>query len=191
MLVSLQHKFIFIRIPKTASTSMREALTPFATKENKEYSPVHITAGEIINKIGREFFNLFYSFAIVRNPWDRETSEYEFILSSPKNLNHKLITELGNFDSYIRWRIENFRLQKCFVYSGDGDLLVDFVGRYENLENDFRTICTHIGITAPPLPRLNVAINKKPYREYYTPETEELVRQAYKDDLALFGYDKL
>lgn len=190
MLVSFQHKFIFIRIYKTASTSVRDALTPFAVKENNDFIPPHISASEIINKIGKEFFDMFFSFAIVRNPWDWQTSEYEFIRTAPKHNHHKLVVDFGNFDKYIRWRVENIRLQKSFIYSESDKLLVDFVGRYENLEDDFRTICSRIGIVAPPLPRMKVSVGKKPYREYYNLETEELVRQAYKDDIALFGYDK-
>lgn len=191
MLISLQHKFIFIRIYKTASTSIREALTPFAMKEDNKGCPPHISASEIINMVGKEIFDMFYSFAVVRNPWDWQTSEYEFLLRATKHQHHKLVQDFGGFDRYIQWRVENIQLQKSFIYSGKGELLVDFVGRFENIEDDFKTICSRIGITAPPLPRLQVTIGKKPYREYYTPETEDLVRQAYKDDIATFGYGPL
>ncbi len=66
-------------------------------------------------------------------------------------------------------------------------MLVDFVGRFENLNADFETICARIGISAS-LPRINVS-NVKPYQPYYNEETRELVRRTFDADIALFGYE--
>ncbi len=108
-----------------------------------------------------------------------------------KNTNHRqhdLVKNLGNFDEYIRWRCENeVRFQKDFIYSNDGELLVDFVGRYEDIDPDFEKICSHIGISTS-LPKLNVS-NTKPYQQFYTNETIELIRRTFSSDIALFGYN--
>ena len=100
---------------------------------------------------------------------------------------HELAKELGNFEEYIKWRCENeVRYQKDFIYSSNNELLVNFVGRYENLGTDFNLICSRIGISAS-LPKLNVS-NYKPYQDYYTEKTRDLVRQAFEPDIKTFDY---
>ena len=96
----------------------------------------------------------------------------------------------NNFDEYIEWRclVQNEARQRDFIYSQDNELLVDFVGRFENLEADFAKICDHIGISTT-LPKLNVAKNRKPYQEYYNKKTKELVKQTFKEDIELLGYE--
>jgi len=95
---------------------------------------------------------------------------------------------LGNFNEYIRWRCEKeVRFQKDFVYSNDGDLLLDFVGRFENIDHDFQQISERIGISAF-LPKLNVSTSA-PYQKYYNPGTRELVRKTFEVDIRLFGYE--
>ncbi len=100
---------------------------------------------------------------------------------------HELIKELGSFEEYIKWRCENeVRYQKDFIYSKNNELLVDFVGRYESLDADFKQICSQIGISTS-LPKLNVS-NTRPYQHYYTEKTKELVRQTFESDIKMFDY---
>jgi len=138
--------------------------------------------------LGQDHFDTYFSFAIIRNPWDWQVSLYFYILKDINHFQNKFINRIGSFDEYIRWRCaEEVRFQKDFVYSENGELLVDFVGRFESIEDDFRIICDRICIEAR-LPRLN-ASNHKNYRQYYTDETCELVRQAFEPDINLFSYD--
>lgn len=184
MLISDTRKFIFIHIYKNAGTSIINALAPFATSQ----FPAHMKAPEIINAIGREAFDSYFSFAIVRNPWDWQVSLYNYMLKNPIHRQHELVKALGRFDKYIRWRCEEeVRFQKDFIYSSDNQLLVDFVGRFELLDADFQSICSRVGISTS-LPKLNVS-NENPYQEYYTDETRELVRRTFDADITLFGYD--
>ena len=206
MLISKKYNFIFIHIYKNAGISITDALLPFAasrwqqrkarllrrfhmsTESAVQPFRVHIAASEVIGTMGREKFDSFFSFAIVRNPWDWQVSLYNFILKDSSNHHHKLVRSLGNFDTYIRWRCaEGVAFQKDFIYSADGELLVDFVGRYESLEADFATVCSRLGISTF-LPKFNVS-NTKPYQQFYTEETKQLVRRAFDEDITLFNYD--
>lgn len=205
MLISRVRKFIFIHIYKNAGNSITYALRPFATSKWQRlanrwleglgcsyFDPQpyhsHIKASELIKLMGEKSFKRHFSFAIVRNPWDWQVSFYTYMLRSETHRQHDLVKELGSFDEYIRWRCtEEVRFQKDFVCSVKGDLLVDFIGRFENLGRDFQTICSRIGISAT-LPHLNVS-NTTPYQEYYNEETRELVRKTFEPDISLFGYE--
>lgn len=205
MLKSEMPRFIFIHIYKTAGTSITNALTPFATNrwplfierlfrktgiETFNLKPYHdhIRAKELIEKIGVKKFNSYFSFAFVRNPWDWQVSLYTYMLKKVEHHQHDFVKNLGSFDRYIEWRCEKeIRFQKDFIYSDDDELLVDFVGRYEKLDADFKTICEKIGI-AVELPVLNVS-KSKPYQKYYAKESIELVRRTFAPDIELFKYE--
>lgn len=206
MLISEQRNFIFIHVYKNAGTSITVALLPYAGSRWKRIAgrflnkfdikagvgfqnfPNHIKASQMVDAIGRQTFDSYFSFAFVRNPWDWQVSLYNFMLKKNTHHQHDLVRKFENFDQYIRWRCqEEVRLQKDFIYSNEGELLVDFVGRYENLEADFQKICSRIGIEAS-LPRLNVS-NTRPYQQFYTSETEELVRRTFEADIVTFGYN--
>lgn len=148
----------------------------------------HIKAYELIDRMGREAFKAFFSFAIVRNPWDWQVSLYNFMLKDPTHFQHELVKGLGSFEKYIEWRVtEEVRFQKDFIYSKDGEQLVDFIGKFERIEADFQTICSRIGISAS-LPKLNVS-NTTPYQQYYNEKTKKLVKQAFEPDISMFEYE--
>lgn len=207
MLISKKRNFIFIHIYKTAGTSITSALMPFTQGTGRRivnrvlkkinfpslfFDPQpyegHIKAFEIIEAMGSDAFNSFFSFAFVRNPWDWNVSLYNFILKEKNHPQHDFVKKFGDFGEYIEWRCENWvTCQKEFICSKHNELLVDFVGKYENINADFKKICSHIGISAS-LPILNVS-KTQPYQQYYTKKTSELVRQTFESDIELFEYD--
>lgn len=208
MLLARKHKFLFVHIYKNAGSSITRALLPFAASslernvargltrlgirfpnhwDPKPYTD-HITASRLVTHLGRDTFDSLFSFAIVRNPWDWQVSLYTYMLKTTSHHQHDLTKGFREFDEYIRWRCDNeVRHQRDFVFSKDGEQLVDFIGRYENLEHDFDYICSRIGILAR-LPTINVS-KTKPYQDYYNPKTIELVRQAFEKDIECFGYE--
>ena len=206
MLISDLRGFIFIHVYKNAGTSITAALDPFATTPLKRLAcrvsrklglslpfdpqrfPIHIKASELVDEIGRQSFDSYFSFAVVRNPWDWQVSLYRFMLKEPKQHQHELIKSFRDFDEYIRWRCEHeVRLQRDFVISPEGEVLVDDVVRYEDLDAEFARICSRIGVSTS-LPRLNVS-NTQPYQDFYDEETRELVRAAFHADIEMFGYE--
>lgn len=208
LLISRKRKFIFVHIYKTAGESIRAALLPYAldfwqiqsayllrrlripTPDwiDPGFDEKHVCASDIMNKLGKENYDSYFSFAFVRNPWDWQVSLYNYMLKTPHHFQHELAKSFEDFDHYIRWRCsEEIRYQKDFIYSQDGELLVDFVGRFEQLDKDFQEICSHLGISAR-LPVLNVS-NTIPYRKFYSEESRELVREAFEPDISLFGYE--
>ncbi len=205
MLISNKYRFIFIHIYKNAGSSITHALMPFAANKLQrggnlilkrfgisclEPQPYlhHIKACELISKIGQKAFKSYFSFAIVRNPWDWQVSLYTFMLKDTSHYQHEIVKSFRNFDEYIIWRCaEEAGYQKDFIFSEQGEQLVDFIGRYENLAEDFEKICSNIGISAT-LPALNVS-RTKPYQEYYNEKTVDIVRRTFAPDIHLFNYD--
>ncbi len=214
MLISESHSFIFIHIYKNAGTSIEAALRPFATSMFRQRLsgvarypvlgnlaswlmrfdrfdpspyPSHVPARRIVSGLGGDAYRSYFSFAFVRNPWDWQVSLYNYMLKNSNHHQHELVKNLGSFGEYIRWRCaEEVRYQRDFIYSEQGDLLVDFVGRFEQIEQDFESVCSRIGVSVS-LPRINVS-SAASYREYYDKETVDLVSRVFEPDILTFGY---
>lgn len=188
MILSEQHRFIFIHLIKTAGTSVTSALRSFG-KTHKEIGQgytCHDNAPLLISRLGRDVFKSYFTFAFVRNPWDMQVSLYHYILRSPKNQSHAIVKGFSGFEEYIRWACHpGAKCQRDHLFSGD-EQLVDFIGRYEAMERDFKSICARIGIRAD-LPRLNVS-QRKAFQSYYPPALVDVVAEAYEKDIRQFGY---
>lgn len=112
--------------------------------------------------MGQAKFDSYFSFAFVRNPWDWQVSLYTFMLKNKNHYQHNLAKSFSGFTEYIEWRCrEDVRFQRDFVFSKDGKQLVNFIGRFENLEKDFNYICSQIGISVI-LPKFNQS-GHRPY----------------------------
>jgi hypothetical protein len=203
MIVSKQRQFVFVHIFKTAGTSIKRAVRRYAMPSWHEganfvlkrigvsqFGPRghrdHVKVTDLIDEIGRSQFDRLFSFAFVRNPWDWELSHYKYICNTASHASHQEVFALGSFSEYVRWRCDGrFQLQESFLLH-QGKSVVDFVGRFENLESDFRYVCQRIGIRYR-LPRLN-ASGTEDYRIAYDDRTKEMIAGTYRSDIARFGY---
>ena len=84
---------------------------------------------------------------------------------------------------------EHFRSQHPYLTNSSGDIAVNFVGRYENLESDFLHVARSIGLpSAIRLLRLQAAPFKVRYADYYTPDTRDVTARRFARDIELFSY---
>lgn len=133
-----------------------------------------------------------FSFSFVRNPWDRAVSSYSnpdpHLIAQAQGLG--LDVKQMDFKEFVNMMTNvahsHFLPQHQFVLDPTGNPLVDFLGRYENLEEDFRRVCEEIGVRAL-LPHAN-ASQRSDYRRYYDSETAAQINAFYRDDIELFGY---
>jgi hypothetical protein len=229
VIVSHEHRFIFLKTRKTAGTSIELALRqlcgpddiitplledrdgpagigrgpqncyvhswwrssrPLFRRSWSELKPQdhgfynHMPAEEaraLLNddKVWRSYFK----FAFDRNPWDRQVSSYHF--------RYRHLERPPPFSCYMRSRrqplVKNYQ-----IYSLRGDVCVDFVGRYEDLDGEFKRALAQIGLTFDSeLPRSKAGFRppRLHYREYYDDETRGLVREWYKPEIALLQYE--
>lgn len=211
MLLSYSHNFLFVHVPKAAGVSVTQSLVPYA------YRPEDLTVNRLLNRVGihanlvlgpytwrwfrlhhsaqtirrhlpvRVYNNLF-KFAFVRNPWDAVVSFFHYCLENPTHHRHKVAVRLGSFTEFIKWRANlKPHLQANMVCDRQDRPLVDFLGRFESLEDDFNHVCRRIGIHGR-LPRLNTSKHRD-YRSYYNDTTAELVATHWRRDIDLFGYN--
>jgi hypothetical protein len=205
MLISYRKKFLFVHIFKTAGTSITNSLAPYSYRPEStrpanwltflsanwkkiHRTPIkkHATALEIQDSLDSGIFDSFFKFSFVRNPWDWQVSLYHFILDRPHNPGFEATKAMGSFRNFVLSREKlDFTQTGCLV-DETGKLLVDFVGRFENLEVDFQTICNRVGITAT-LPHINKS-DRLGYRDYYDEETRALTARLYAEDIERFGY---
>lgn len=206
MLISQKHNFIFIHIFKNAGSSITRALIPYCSNPIHLFThrvlkrvgifnldpipyPKHVKAPELIHEMGYEAYKSYFSFAVVRNPWDWNVSLYKYMLKSKDHHQHEAVKKMKGFDEFIRVKCTMpHTYQRDFICSESGEKLVDYIARFENINEEFQVICKKIGVQAKRLPHLNIS-NTTHYREYYTDETRELVRVFFKPDIELFGYE--
>ena len=188
MIISHKHKFITIDVPKTGTTSINNQLRPYLDKGDftfvmsGEIGMRHSTYNEVITKFPN--YKNYFSFAFVRNPWDRMLSFWFFkkqhaVNKIPQN------TSLKDFFSQDKlFKNELFLDQYSFVKDfGEKS----FIGRFENLQEDFDAVCDKIGLPRKTLLHKNKTKHRH-YTEYYDDETREIIAEKYARDIDYFGY---
>jgi hypothetical protein len=80
-----------------------------------------------------------------------------------------------------------FRPQFEFVSDAEGALAVDYVCRYERLQTDFDVVCETLKLPRAKLEKINVSDSEK-YRKFYDDELRGMVREFYRKDFEMFGY---
>ncbi len=190
--------YFFVDIPKTASTSIREALGIGGDG--------HTWAGKRIDEIGQEAWDELFTFTFVRNPWDRAVSIYHFQLQKYphalyKNLRYGIPHDRPpiNFNDWVELVFgeimpnqENsfwvYRPQTDWYMDGDRPL-VNFVGRYERLQEDFVKACALIG--RPPRALHWYKKSRHGYWKdaYSRPKSIRIIADYFAKDIEELGYE--
>lgn len=92
------------------------------------------------------------------------------------------------FEKYnAKEEIDHIKSQKSLLHN-KGSINFTFIGRFENLQNDFDKICDIIKIPRSTLPHANKSSHKH-YSEYYSDRTRKMIGKKYKEDIEEFGYN--
>ena len=189
---------VFIHIPRSAGSSFDLAL----------YGRFmgHVRAVSIRQWANSQIKSL-PSFAITRNPWERLVSSFrvarrgsgtggEFHAKVFRPERYQ-ICAFETFESFVVEWLSNrdlrkldpiFQPQSRFLCDRGGSVLVDHVGRIENLGPTLEFIREHLGFVLQ-IPHANRSGDQIDYRKLYTSKTIEITQQLYAEDIERFGYD--
>jgi hypothetical protein len=151
------------------------------TKDYGYYN--HIKAAEIREHIDEKVWRSYFKFAFERNPWDRQVSLYYHRYREEK--------ELPPFATFIHMD-KRAQMNNYDIYAIDGNISVDFIGRFEKLEGDLTRALEHVGLTlTTEMPRAKTTSRhvNNPYREYYDEDTRDIVGRWYAREIELLGYE--
>jgi len=179
-------KFSFIHINKTGGSSIEKAL---------RVPLIHETALTFRDRIGQKRWDERFSFAIVRNPWDRAVSHFHY---------RRMTNQAGLGDNpmafkewlkrvYIERVPELMNEEKMFFTQADwvcdeqGRIMVDYIGRFEHLQESWDRICEHLQREKTLLPHVKKS-SRGNFRDYYDAESRQIIADFFRPDIELFGY---
>ena len=182
--------YVYISIPRTGSSTVIDICGYVPWRGHWR----HESAQRIIERIGSQSWEKKFTFTFVRNPYARVVSEYftfgpGTVCDSKTHFRHWarcfFSAELYPYKNLLRNRWN----QVQYITNNEGKILVDFVGKLENIEEDMRVVCERLNIPFSYVPHLNKARVSHDYREYYNDKTREVVGNWFREDLEQFGYD--
>ena len=194
MIISDSHKFVFHHVPKTGGSSITAALAPYCRNYEGEVPSDDTPQWQLafhqphyMHHAVKDLEDIpegYYSFAFVRNPFAAVVSAWD-----PNKF--KYFDAFVEHEIFTGVEIVGRHTQMGWLADEAGNLLVDCVGRYENLAQDFYEVVGKIGVPLMILPKRNITKDKvhDNYREYYSPTSRHLVERKYKKDLEFFGYE--
>ncbi len=145
----------------------------------------HMQANQVRDYVGEKVWNDYFKFAFDRNIYDRQVSHYHwFVRSEARKKCYQ------NFDDYLTHEPEA-KLTNFDIYSIDGKVAVDFLGRYDRLSDDLGKILSHLGLK-PEIELQRAHGHYRPkdinYRDYYTEATRAQVASSYPGEMAIFDW---
>jgi hypothetical protein len=217
MIISHKHKYVHIHIPKTAGSSISAAipgkhrdivgkvdstyykdpllywLTPLQHWKYRDVETYLWEEGEDITD--------YFTFTFVRNPWARAVSHYFYALQvnpgegrTKAGVYQIIEKECPTFRDFCI-KAQNHSLTK--VYGGDqqlnfiqnskGTVAIDFIGKVENIDQDWKAICKKTNIWPGNLQVKNSSKHEH-YTQYYDEETKEIIRKLFQADIEYFNY---
>ena len=230
-MISHKHHTVYVHIPKVAGQSIetlflndlglswdKRSELLLRKKKGNEKGPkrlAHLTAEEYVELgyIDRKTYQEYFTFSFVRNPYDRAISLYKYLGYSSVIPFTIFIEKV--LSKKIKVKDFFFLSQYDYLYSKDGDLLVDYVGRLETIKTDISEVIKESGIKKTELPYVNKSkigvkrglskLVKSPAFIKYalkknsrviksqkdlTPFEKESIYSLYKEDFQSFNYEK-
>ena len=176
----------------------------------------HSRAIDIKKVIGEDLWNDYFTFTFVRNPYSRAVSLYTYIKKSvysrgiKRHLRFfpikriqsdqfwnwpatKAFLETNNFSEFIRHGKLNLALgsrpQNKWIMDENKNIIVDFIGKIESIDEDFKIISEKLQMDLSELGMHNRSSNKR-WDTYLRDEKDyEYLYKIYKKDFEILGYD--
>ena len=193
--VSHTHRFVWFRVAKVATRSMLKALKDQGVVLEAEHPMgVYYPANN---------YNEYFKFAFVRDPWDRFVSCWKNKIidrSLPaedgvirwEKLQDVHVSDLEIFENFVEYA-ESLDIENCDLHLRLQCKLIDinnidYLGRFESLEQDTSEVFLRAGLSPPALPKLNKSSTQEHYSKYYNPQLRDRVARIYEKDVRVFNY---
>jgi hypothetical protein len=170
---------------------MESYWTHYSGRKNRTMECLYLTLPKHRRiEIGRKQFETYFKFGFVRNPWDRVVSLYE----RAEGLQFRNTMSFGEFVDWIQYSSSTcihptpHRYQLDWFVDPNGNVLADFIGRFERLDEDWAFVAQKLGI-AERLPHRGANPRARHYTEYYTPRTRYVIANKFRVDIEHFGYE--
>jgi len=196
MPISYKHKFKFIHIPKTGGSSIENIFdlfheenlwVPRFTHKIQEchFAPQHFPHA-LINHFKPECVD-YFSFAVVRNPFNRIISEYFYI---NKSFEGKPINNFNEdqFNTWLDTNLIKFDIDHKLPQSSFLDVPVDMVLKLENIDEDFKKLNEVLGTNFKMDHTNKSTVNKNKIVESLSKDTKGKIYNIFKKDFENFGY---
>lgn len=194
-------KLIFIHVPKCGGTS----LYPFVRNYNKTINvppypnlEKHLrepNSHTHLHEYPKDYLDSCFVFTFVRNPWDRLLSAYTYLTRGFGNREDKKFGKSlsPNFLDFVKNQLRlkhnlrylHFRSVFNFIEPLDD---LDFIGKVENYQKDFNTLCDKIGVPRRKLQHRNTSNRSLHYAKHYDAEARKIVSEVYARDIEAFNY---
>ena len=193
MIISHDRKLLFVHIQKTGGMSLQQILLrqiPDATPWHDHHSDIRLAEAEL----GEDLAD-YYTFAFVRNPWDRMVSWYSRVQQKvhvARAIVRDAIVDVP-FRKFVRQHIEKkphpiiAKPQVDYLVGARGQQLVMDIYRFEQFEEECRRLCDRIGLDASQIPHKNSSKHEH-YSTFYDAETKQIVAERFAADCKAFGY---
>ena len=184
---------VYIHIPKTAGKATARALglQRFISKGRARagftgegrVTFCHLLYPELVREgiVPDTFDSTVFKFAFCRLPYDRAVSHWQYTMKRHQDR----LARGTSFLSFTRQlgRIKDWIPQHTWVDGVD----LDFLGRFEQLEEDLYRVAEMISVDIPRIPLMNTTKHEH-YSTYYCDESKARVEDYYAEDFKRFGY---
>lgn len=155
----------------------------------------HLKASKLREFLSSNVWNAYFKFSIVRNPWDRAVSLYHYYknkleASAYRHRRPALAVRFAKINTFEEWIMQDMIRNSCADYVADasGQIIIDYVARYESLCEDSQRIFTSIGLpVSATLPHLNRTMHAD-YRSFYNENTYSVIASRFAADIKTFNY---
>ena len=197
-MISHTHRAIFIHVPKSGGTSVNNCLRKLGFDRTEYHTATDGSNDDITGaykngtawRVERGLTDVwqdYFKFAFVRNPWDKMVSCWK-----NRAKKYKSFAEfLGEYpyDDTNHNLIWHTLPQLTHLSDLNGDIMVDYIGKFEDLQQDFDNALTELNLPSNKLPKLNSSDHLH-YSSYYeTSEQVDFVYKLYKKEIDMFKYE--
>ena len=202
MPISHKYKLIFIHIPKAAGTSIEKYMD--IAEDDRVFNTVnltgallkHFTASQIQKYVSTKIYDSYETFTVIRNPWDRMVSMYEFskqyIMPTICNFNLDFILESYSFEIFIelveqKYLEPYFRDQLSYIKNSRNQIIVNNIFRFEDLGKAQNFLQKHLK-RKEKLELENRTLHRKHYSQYYDDKLKTRVQKIFQEEIDFFKY---